>query len=215
MTDEWGDPDPKRVWRAGVDVAGTVEAPPADYSFFPPPDQVVAPWDPPPPQPFLQRLLPHAATGAGTAAVLVLLGAPLALLWRWATPVVGITRTATGPQPVAPESNQVFAVDGWFVVVSLIAGAVVGALAWLALHDRGPGVPFGLAGGGLMAAFVASFVGERMVVDRYLYDFCRRADVDCLVYTGTLRLHATAAVVVLPVAMLGAYVAMTFFLDKD
>jgi hypothetical protein len=190
-------------------------APPGEYSYFPPDGLQVAPWEPEPRAPWWPVALAYAKVSGVTTALVVLLGAPLALLWRALTPVVGIRQTAGGPQPVAPESNQVFAVDGWFVVVSILAGLAVGVVAWLALRERGPAAPFGLALGGLAAALVATRVGERLVVDRYLYDFCHRPDVDCLVYTGTLRLNATAAVVVLPVAILTAFVALTYFFDRE
>lgn len=190
-------------------------APLSDFSYFPPDDLQVSPWDPDPRGPWWLRVLPYAEVFGITTALVVLLGAPIALLWRAVTPVVGIRQTPGGPQPVAPESNQVFAVDGWFVLVSVVAGLVIGAVAWLLLRDRGPAAPFGLGIGGLLAAFVAARVGELLVVDRYLYDFCRGPDVDCLVYTGTLRLNSSAAVIVLPVAILTAFVALTYFLDKE
>ena len=209
MTENWGDPDPNRTWRQGT------EPPPADqWSYFPPPGMAPTPWQPPVPEPLLPRLLRAGTTFAATTGVVVLLGAPLALLWRAVAPTAVILRTADGPQPAAPESDQVFATDGWFVLVSLVVGAVVGALAWFALRSRGPAAPTGLAAGGLLAGLVAAAVGRRLVVDQYLYDFCHAPGVRCLIYDGTLYLHATAAVVVLPAAMLTAFVLMTFVFDR-
>lgn len=232
VTEKWGDPDPARAWRAGVaaperadgDAGGDSDGDSDEerWSYFPPPGAAVTPWEPPlaPALPeralaFLKVLWPHARTFGVTTAVLVLLGAPLALVWRAVAPVAVVLQTENGPQPAAPESNQMFAVDGWFVLVMLIAGSVVGAFAWLALRDRGPGAPLGLAAGGLLAAAVTAEVGKMMVVDRYLYDFCHQPDVGCIVYDGTLHLHSTPAVVVLPVALLTGFVLMTFFFDTD
>lgn len=180
------------------------------WSYFPPPDQVAG--VPPVGQqrPWHEVLLPPVRTFLATVAVTVLLGAPLALLWRAVADPPVVERTASGPVPVAPESNQVFAVDGAFIVVTLVAGAVVGTLAWVLLRDRGPAGPFGLAAGGLLAAFVTAAVGKRFVVDDYLHSVCS----DCLVYDGTLHLYSTAAVIVLPVAMLTAFALMTFFFDR-
>lgn len=193
---------------------GGVTDPAADkWSYFPPPADSPPPWQPPPRASFAESVGVPLMTFAGMVGVLALAGAPLALLWRAFAPVAVVLKTASGPQPAAPESSQVFATDGWFAVVSLVTGLVLGAVAWIVLRHRGPAVPFGLAAGGTVAALVASAVGRRMVVDRYVYDFCR--NVNCLVYDGTLRLHALAAVVVLPVAMLAAYVALTFFLERD
>ena len=187
------------------------------WSYFPPPDQVAG--EPPVVEPrSWQQVVVQVARAAvapmrtflTTVAGTVLLGAPLALLWRAVANPPVIQRTASGPVPVAPESNQVFAVDGAFIVVTLVAGAIAGAFAWLLLRDRGPAGPFGLAGGGLLAAFVTVAVGKRLVIDDYLHSVCS----DCLVYDGTLHLYSTAAVIVLPVAMLTAFALMTFFLDK-
>jgi len=190
-------------------------APPGEYSYFPPDDLQVTPWEPEPRGPWWLRVLPYAEVFAIATALVALIGAPLALLWREVAPVVAIRRTPDGLQPVAPESNQVFAVDGWFVVVSVVVGLAVGVVAWLALRDKGPAAPFGLAAGGLAAAYVAMRVGERLIVDRYLYDHCRLIGEQCLAYSGVLRLHSTAALVVLPVAILTAFAVMTYFFDKE
>lgn len=197
----------------GATATAPASADPDRWSYFPPPGEYVAPFEAKPVVPLVERAVPHAVTFAVTTVVLVLLGAPLALLWRAFAPAAAIQRTATGPQPVAPESNQMFAVDGRFVLVSAVLGLLLGVVAYLLLRDRGPAAPFGLAIGGLLAGGVAARVGDRMVIDSYLYDFCSRGDVECLVYTGTLRLNSTAALVVLPVALLVAFVAMMLVFD--
>ena len=197
----------------GATATAPASADPDRWSYFPPPGDYDTPFEPMPIEALLGRVLSHARTFGVTTAVLVLLGAPLALVWRAFAPAAAIRRTPTGPQPVAPESNQIFAVDGRFVLVSLGVGVVLGAFSYLLLRERGPAAPFGLAIGGLFAAGVAARVGDRLVIDSYLYDFCRRADVECLVYTGTLRLNSTAALVVLPVALLVAFVAMMLVFD--
>jgi hypothetical protein len=197
----------------GATATAPASADPDRWSFFPPPGDYGTPSEPLPIEALLRPVLPHALTFGVTTAVLVLLGAPLALVWRVFAPAAAIQRTPDGPQPVAPESNQMFAVDGRFVLVSVVAGLLLGVLAYLLLRDRGPAAPFGLAVGGLLAAGVAATVGDRLVIDPYLYGFCSRGDVECLVYTGTLRLNSTPAVVVLPVALLVAFVGMLLFSD--
>ncbi|HEU0132402.1 MAG TPA: hypothetical protein VFQ85_15570 [Mycobacteriales bacterium] len=227
MTAQWGDPDPDRTWRPGVEPPPPpppAPGPPGPGSAAPPPydyyGAVSAQWwtEPGPPPTWGERLRAWRApvtTGAMTAAVVVLLGAPVAFLWRWLAPTAVILHTASGPQPAAPESNQVFATDGWFALVTLGVGVVVGVGAFLALRRRGPAVPVGLAAGGLLAALVTAAVGRRLVVDRLLYDYCRRPDLHCFVYDGTLRLHALAAVVVWPVAALMTFALLTTFDRKD
>ncbi len=176
------------------------------------------PWLPPPPPPrrsLREHVREAVETFFPTVAVLVLLGAPVAFLWRVFAPRAAIERTATGAAPVAPESSELFAVDGWFVVVTVAVGAVCGGLAWLLLRRRGPVAPVALAVGGLLAALVTSAVGRRIVIDDYLYRFCSSDGARCLAYSGTLRLHAKAAVIAWPVAMLAVFAALTLFLDKE
>jgi hypothetical protein len=200
VTQDWADPDPNRTWTPGIE------------PYYAPP---MPAWEPPPRVPFVQRARPHALTFAVSAAVLVLLGAPLAFLWRWFAKPAVVLRTAGGPQPAAPETNQVFAVDGRFVELMVVTGVVCGAVAWAFLRGRGPAAPFGIAVGGLLGGLVTAAVGRRMVVDSYLYAFCHKGDVRCLVYDGTLRLHALAAVIVWPAAMLIVFTGLTVFLDRD
>lgn len=202
--------DPQRVWRPGRTIYAIDDPPP----FFAEPGELPREWLPEPPVPLRDRLLPGLATVAAVVAGLVLLGAPVAFLWAAVAPTAVVLRTDTGPSPAAPESNQMFAVDGWFVVVTVVVGLVLGAVAWTLLRRRGPAVPVGLAAGGLLAAFVASEVGKLIVVDDYLYRFCRSPDVTCIVYDGTLHLHATAALAVWPVAMLASFAALLFVEDR-
>jgi hypothetical protein len=217
VSDAWGDPDPSRAWRPG---AGDPPAP-SPPPYYPLPGEQLGPWVPPPAAPLSERL--RAATresrvAAATAAYVALLGAPTAFLWRAFAPTVEIAHTASGPQPVAAESSQLFGVDGSFVLLTLAVGLVTGALAWLVLRRRGqtgPAGPFGLAAGGLLAALAASGVGRKMIVDRYLYDFCHARGARCFVYSGTLRLQSFAAVVVWPAAMLAAFAILTLFFTRD
>lgn len=213
VTEQWGDPDPHRVWLPGAPPApDPAPAPPVPGAYWLPP---LPAWTPPPPVPLAERLRPAVATFAAATAGLVLLGAPLAYLWRAFTTPAVILHTASGPEPAAAESNQMFAVDGRFVVVMLLAGVACGVVAWALLRRRGPAAPAGIAAGGLLGSLVTAAVGRRIVVDRYLYSFCHKADVRCLVYDGTLHLHALAAVVVWPTAMLMVFAALTAFADRE
>lgn len=169
----------------------------------------------PPPEPFADRVRRNAAAFLGASLLLPLAGAPVALLWRAVTPRVGIARTASGPQPTAGESNQFFAIDGWFVVVTALVGLLLGVLAWRFLRERGFGAPLGLAVGGLAASAVTAAVGARLVVDSYMYAYCHRPDLECTVYDGTMTLRATSAIVAWPVAMLAGFAVMTLLKDRD
>jgi hypothetical protein len=213
VSTDWGDPDPTRAWQPGTE---PVAQGPQQWPYYVEPGTFPPNWGAPPPrEPLSVRLVHDGSVFAAAVAGLVLLGAPFALLWRAVARPAEILHTASGPQPVAPESSQMFAVDGWFVVLSIVAGVVLGCVAWALLRGRGPAAPAGIAVGGVFAGLVASAVGRRMVVDRYLYDFCHKGDVRCFVYDGTLHLHAVAAVVVLPAAMLAAFAVLTMAFDRE
>ena len=170
------------------------------------------PWAEPPEQP-ADRVKRNASAFLGAALLLPLLGAPVAFLWRAVTPKVGIARTASGPQPTAGESDQFFAIDGWFVVVTILVGLVLGVVAWRFLRGRGPAGALGLAVGGLAASATTAIVGSRFVLDSYMYGYCSRPDLECHVYDGTLTLRMPAAIVAWPVAMLVTYAALTLLRD--
>lgn len=186
-----------------------------EVAYFPDPGEVARPWTPPVREPWQVVARRHAWASVPAFLVLPLFGAPVALLWRAVTPKVGILRTPNGPVPTGGESDQFFAIDGWFVAVTLLAGLALGVLAWYAVRRRTGATPAGLALGGLLAAAVTAAVGGRFVVDRYLYGFCHQKGARCTVYDGTLHLRASGALVVWPIAMLVAYAAMSLIRDRD
>jgi hypothetical protein len=170
-------------------------------------------WRPPRHEPVEEVVRRHLTPFLGAALLLPLLGAPVAYLWRAVTPHVGIIQTAAGPQPSSSESNQFFAIDGWFVLTTLAVGFVVGLVAWFFLRGRGPAGAAGLAFGSLAASAVTAIVGARLVLDSYMTGVC--ADRDGTVYDGTLKLRAVAAVVAWPVASLLAFAMMTLTRERD
>ncbi len=149
------------------------------------------------------------------AVVILLLGAPIGLLWARVSPTVSVSFSAQGPSLVRPESSEFFAADGSFGVVLLMVGLLTGAAAWGVLHRRasGVGVPIGVAVGALLAGFVAQAVGSRLVVNRELAALCGVQN-DCPIYDGTLQLRARGLVVVWAVAALMVYVGLSLLFDK-
>lgn len=186
-----------------------------EAAYFPESGEVARAWTPPVREPWQVLARRHAVAFLPAFLVLPLFGAPVALLWRAITPHVGILRTPNGPVPTGGESDQFFAIDGWFVAVTLLAGLALGVLAWYAVRRRTGATPAGLALGGLLASAVTGAVGSRFVVDRYLYGFCRAPNTRCTVYDGTLHLRASGALVVWPIAMLVAYAAMALIRERD
>lgn len=147
-------------------------------------------------------------------AVVLLLGAPVGLLWARVSPRVSVSFSAQGPSLDRPESSEFFATDGSFGIVLLLVGLATGAVAWRALRGRVQhvGVPVGLAAGALLAGLVAQSVGSRLVVDSRLAGFCVGPDA-CPLYDGTLQLRARGLVVLWAVAALAVYVGLSLLID--
>ena len=141
-----------------------------------------------------------------TAAVTVLLGAPLGLLWSGVAPHAHVTVVAGQEPYISDVTTEVFiAGDGWFVGLTLLAGVVCGVLAWLAARRSGPFVVVGLVAGGLIAAYVASRVGVRIGQDE-LRDALRSGQQGT--YVGNIALQAEAALVVWPLGAVAAFAAL-------
>jgi hypothetical protein len=119
-------------------------------------------WGPPPlPKPASQHSLRQdLATAAAVVVGLVLLAAPVGLVWSALAPhytVVFKDGEATYPNI---ESTKAFiGADGSFVAVALVAGLLTGAAAWWLARRSGPWTVVALAVGGLLAAWIASRVG--------------------------------------------------------
>ena len=184
------------------------------FAYYVPPD-AVGEWLPPQPpgESVEEALRRHLTAFLAPALLLPLLGAPVALLWRAVTPRVAIARTASGPVPTASESNQFFAIDGWFVVVTFLVGVALGAVAWRFLRRRSPAAPAGMALGATLASAVTAVVGARLVVDEYLHGYCR--DLVCSIYDGTLHLRMPGAVMAWPFGMLLSFVALTLVSERE
>lgn len=176
---------------------------------------VTAEWLPPEPpgESAEERWRRHLTAFLAPALLLPLFGAPAALLWRAVTPRVAIARTASGPVPTSGESNQFFAIDGWFVVVTFVVGVVLGAVAWRFLRGRSPAAPAGVVVGAFAASAVTAIVGARLVVDPYLHGYCR--DLACTIYDGTMHLRMPAAVIAWPFGAVLAFVALTLIRDRE
>ncbi len=149
-----------------------------------------------------------AAAAALVATVLVLLGAPLGLLWAAVAPRVQVVLGDAGPGLVDPESGAFLGADLAFGLLVLLAGLACGLLALLPrARPHGPGVVVGLLAGGLLAAYVAAQTGEQVGLEEF------RAAVREGVVRGTVeasvRLRATEALVLWPAAALAAFAVGT------
>lgn len=143
-----------------------------------------------------------AAVAVGTAAVVVLCGAPLGLLWARLAPQVRADGAGVDLETLFIASRE-----GSFVLLCLTVGAVLGALGWAAGRRHGPGVVLGLAGGGALAGGAAAHVGQ--VVSE-----ASPSDVVDGVLRAPVVVAADVAVVVLPLAAVVVFALLLTVLER-
>lgn len=168
--------------------------------------RVTSPWAPPTaaPAPEGPPLRDDAVAAGVTGVALVLLGAPVGLLWAAVSPRVRVSLGEGGPDL---DAGAFAGADVAFGVVVLVVGLLCGLLAHRLGKAYGPGVVVGLVAGGLVAAYVAAKTGEqvgREAFEAAVVDLTRGGAVD-----ASVRLRATEAVVLWPVGALAAFGAAT------
>lgn len=172
MSTLWSAPDPRRAAAS----PGAVRPP------FAAPYAVATPARP--------TFWHDAFAGVLAAAVTVLVGAPVGLLWAAVAPTVDVVVDGDRVQLVEPGSSAFIAIDGFFLIAVALAGVIGGVLAWRLAHPHGPAVVVGLTLGGLAAAYVAMVVGEQVglaEVERAV----RAGQQGALELTVQLRAHET------------------------
>jgi hypothetical protein len=108
------------------------------------------------------------ATGAAAAFAAVVAGSALLGL------LAGLAWTAVAPHPllvatggggadvVNPETSAFIVADGWFALLCAAGGLICGLLGWaLAVRRHGVVAVLGLLGGGVAAALLARWAGQR------------------------------------------------------
>jgi hypothetical protein len=121
----------------------------------------------------LRRLWPliraEARCALLVAASIASLGVPLGLIWWAVAPRVELVSTSGGWYPVSEEPEGYVADDGWFALISACAGLVLAILVWrLVRRHRGPAMVLALAGGSILAALLAEWLGHRVGLGSYL-----------------------------------------------
>nr|WP_246497398.1 hypothetical protein [Sphaerisporangium rubeum] len=95
-----------------------------------------------------------------TVGVLAVLGAAGGLLWSAVAPRTPYVVTAAGPRLTDPMTQSLIAADGWFALITGVAGLASGVAAYLlARRGRPLALLTGLAAGGLLAGRLALTVG--------------------------------------------------------
>ena len=146
-----------------------------------------------------------AITGTLLAGLVVLLGAPVGLLWSAVAPHSHAVVEAGGAYIADAESEVFIAGDGWFLGLTLLAGVLTGVLAWMGSRRSGPYAVVALAVGGLIAAYVASKVGIRIGQDA-LKAAVRSGRLGT--YTSNIALQTMTAIVAWPLGGVVAFAAL-------
>lgn len=143
-----------------------------------------------------------ALVAVAVAAVVAVLGVPLAFLWSAIGPHVAVVMTDAGPLLVDYDTEAFVGGDGSFGAIALGAGIVVGALAWVLRRWRGPAMLVGLAAGAIASSWITWKLGSQFGLDEYRA-LLRDADVGRgfeqpmkLRAQGLVFLQATVAVIV-------------------
>jgi hypothetical protein len=150
--------------------------------------------------------------GLGTVVALAALGMVVAVVWRAVAPRLGFRIVSPGNGvPLVPETEQFFAADGWFVVLTLVVGVLAAVLCWRVRSARGPTALLALAVGGFAGAVVTWKFGVLLAPGPS--DAALR-QVGNVVHPA-LRLRALAALVVEPIAAVIVYLLFSGFAGRN
>lgn len=136
-----------------------------------------------------RRLLSTADAVAGliTAAALVVLGAPVGLLWGAVAPRVNVDAVAAGSESAF---GPLVGADTTFLLITVPVGISCGLLAWLLARHHAAGPALGLAVGGVAAALLAAHVGHLARHADIVMALGSRASDQALSYVDfTVRAH--------------------------
>lgn len=142
-------------------------------------------------------------TGVVTTVALAVLGLPVGLLWESIAPRPTFIIAAGTTVMADPESQAFIAGDGWYTVLTGVAGLLCGLLGYLSvgrLQRRVGelGLVLGLTAGGLSGALLTWWVGH--AVGSAGFDELVRRGQEGMSVTGGVDLRSTAAVLVWPLA---------------
>jgi len=157
------------------------------------------------------------------AVALVLLGAPVGLLWSAVAPrLTVVLRPGQDPAAQGIEGKAFIAADGYFLVIVLVTGLLTGLLAWQFFRRNGPFTVLGLLVGGLLAAKLAAVVGVRPRAHEALaalHDPAGRGPVQLYLgkmgKDGSIAIRSGWAVVGWPVGAMLAFLGRTLIRPDD
>lgn len=188
MSTSWSSPDPPRV------VTGTAFG--RTYEHL---------------EPTSPALREDVLAGLVTLLATLLAAAPVGLAWAALAPRPEGVLAGGRYLQAESQADAYIADDGYLFAAVLVAGVVTGLMAWRWGRAHGPAVVSALAAGGLVAAYVASRVGE--AVGRDALVAATRAGAPRVELT--LEVGALVVLAGWPAAALLAYLAATLLRGRE
>jgi hypothetical protein len=105
--------------------------------------------------------LPEVIAALAVALFISLSGFPLGWLWSSVAPHTPVQMIPEGVVYSQPEQEQLIADEGWYLILTVLAGIVIAALAWALLRRfRGAPMALGLAVGGVIGGAITAWFGH-------------------------------------------------------
>jgi hypothetical protein len=105
--------------------------------------------------------LPELAAALLVALLMSLSGFPLGWLWSSIAPHTPVQMISEGAVLSQPEQEQLIADEGWYLILTVLAGIVIASLAWgLLRRYRGVPMALGLAVGGVIGGSITAWFGH-------------------------------------------------------
>ncbi len=116
-----------------------------------------------PAEPERTSRLSEALLAVAAAALITALGFPLGWLWSAAAPWIPALKVPQGAVLAQPEQEQIVADEGWYLLITIVAGLVLAVLAWVLLRRyRGVFMLLGLAVGGVLGGVITLKFGHHI-----------------------------------------------------
>ncbi|GLW12203.1 hypothetical protein Misp01_73310 [Microtetraspora sp. NBRC 13810] len=138
---------------------------------------------------------------AVTVLTLAVLGVLAGLIWSLVAPRAPYVSTPEGAQLADPSTQALIAADGWFAVITGVAGLVCGVLAYVLGRQRLL-ILLGLTGGSILAAWLARWTGGAVSFGTAAVS---ASGATAAVVPGALRLTATGVVTTWPLLAVAAF----------
>ncbi|GIH19075.1 hypothetical protein [Rugosimonospora africana] len=116
-----------------------------------------------PAEPERTSRLSEILLAVGVAALITALGFPLGWLWSAAAPWIPAEKVPRAAVLAQPEQEQIIADEGWYLLITVVAGLVLALLAWILLRrHRGVFMVLGLAVGGVLGGVLTLKFGHHI-----------------------------------------------------